>query len=166
MDKSRRKFIRNMAGIGTGIAAAGIIPGFMSSCSAPGKLFFSISIAQWSLHKSMSRWTPDGYTEGLDPLDFPMIARKQFGIDAVEYVNTFYFEKINDRSYLAELNNRCKAEGVKSVLIMVDSEGNLGASGCREKDERSKQPLSMGGSCQLPGLPFHQGQCPEFRQLG
>jgi len=115
-----------MAGIGTGIAAAGIIPGIMPSCSASGKLFFSISLAQWSLHNSMSRWTDKGYLEGLDPLDFPVIARNQFDIDAVEFVNTFYYEKINDKSYLAELNNRCKGEGVKSLLIMVDSEGDLG----------------------------------------
>ena len=115
-----------MTGLGTGIAATGIIPGIMSSCSASGKLFFSISLAQWSLHKSMSRWTAKGYTDGLDPLEFPVIARQQFGIDAVEYVNTFYFEKIREKSYLVELNNRCKGEGVTNVLIMVDSEGNLG----------------------------------------
>ena len=127
MDTSRRKFIRNIAGIGTGIAASGVMPGLIASCSASGKLFFSISLAQWSLHKSMKRWTVQGYTDAeLDPLDFPVIARKQFGIDGVEYVNTFYFEKINDKAYRSELKNRCAGEGVNSVLIMVDSEGNLG----------------------------------------
>ncbi len=127
MDKSRRKFIRNMAGIGTGIAAAGVMPGLISSCSTNGKLFFSISLAQWSLHKSMKRWSGQGYTDAeMDPLDFPVIARNQFGIDALEYVNTFYFKKMDDQAYRAELKNRCDSEGVKSILIMVDSEGNLG----------------------------------------
>jgi L-ribulose-5-phosphate 3-epimerase len=126
MEKSRRKFIRNMAGIGTGLAASSVFPGVLSSCNSPEPLFFSISLAQWSLNNTLKRWTSDGYTDGKDPLDFPVMARNQFGIDAVEYVNTFYYEKAEDKSYLSELKNRCEGEGVKSLLIMVDSEGNLG----------------------------------------
>jgi len=134
MDNSRRKFIRNMAGIGTGIAASGFFPGLLASSCSSGELFFDISLAQWSLHRNMSRWNPNGHTQGdLDALDFPVIAKKQFGIDAVEYVNTFYFEKINEVSYRTELKNRCDSEGVKSLLIMVDSEGNLG-----DPDEESR----------------------------
>ncbi len=127
MNNSRRKFIRKMAGIGTGIAASAVLPGFLGSCYGNNSLFFSISLAQWSLHKTLRRWQGDGYnkSEG-DPLDFPVIARKQFGIDAVEYVNTFYYDKAGDQDYLAELKNRCKGEGVRSLLIMVDAEGNLG----------------------------------------
>jgi sugar phosphate isomerase/epimerase len=136
MDKSRRKFIRNMAGIGTGAAAVGIFPGLLTASCSNEKLFFQISLAQWSLNKSMKRWDKDHYTEGnLDPLDFPVIARQEFGIDAVEYVNTFYFKKIDDESYRKELKERCEGEGVKSLLIMVDQEGALGDA---DKDQRMK----------------------------
>ncbi len=62
----------------------------------------------------------------LDPIDFPVLARQEFDIDGVEYVNQFYFDKAKDEKYLAELKKRCDNEGVKSLLIMVDMEGNLG----------------------------------------
>lgn len=127
MENSRRKFIRNMAGIGTGLAASTVLPGILGSCNGNNSLFFSISLAQWSLHNTLRRWTNNGYNESAgDPLDFPIIARNQFDIDAVEYVNTFYYDKTGDQAYLAELKNRCDGEGVKSLLIMVDAEGNLG----------------------------------------
>lgn len=116
-----------MAGIGTGIAASSVLPGLLASCTESGPLFFKISLAQWSLHRTLRRWTRDGYTDGTgDPLDFPIIARNQFGISAIEYVNTFYYEKTDDQAYFAELKSRCEGEGVRSVLIMVDDEGNLG----------------------------------------
>jgi sugar phosphate isomerase/epimerase len=127
MNKSRRDFIRNVAGLSAGIAASGMLPGLLASCKGSVKPFFSISLAQWSLNDTLRRWTNQGYTDGeKDPLDFPVMARNLFGIGAVEYVNTFFYEKAEDREYLSELKNRCEGEGVKSVLIMVDSEGNLG----------------------------------------
>jgi sugar phosphate isomerase/epimerase len=55
-----------------------------------------------------------------------MIAKREFGISAVEYVNTFYFSKKNDQAYWKELKSRCDGEGVESLLIMCDAEGNLG----------------------------------------
>lgn len=79
---------------------------------------FKISLAQWSLHKELS-------ASRLDPLDFPRVANG-FGIDAVEYVSTFYERKSTDRAYLSELKRRAAGEGVYSVLIMVDGEGDLG----------------------------------------
>ncbi|MEM9329328.1 MAG: sugar phosphate isomerase/epimerase family protein [Bacteroidota bacterium] len=107
-------------------------------------MFFSISLAQWSLNHSIfgkSRelgWEefgkrlkndPDSLLQGtIDPLDFPSIAKNDFGLDAVEYVNTFYFSKAEDMDYLSQLKQRCDDNGVKSVLIMCDAEGNLGDS--------------------------------------
>ncbi len=80
---------------------------------------FKISLAQWSLHKELS-------ASRLDPLDFPRVANG-FGIDAVEYVSSFYERKAADRGYLAELKRRAAGEGVWNVLIMVDGAGELGA---------------------------------------
>ena len=59
-------------------------------------------------------------------LDFPVVAKKDYAIDAVEYVNQFFKDKATDAKYLAELKKRCSDNGVKSVLIMCDGEGNLG----------------------------------------
>ena len=116
-----------MAGIGTGLAATSVIPGILGACNSPTPLFFSISLAEWSLNRTLTRWDRDHFTEATgNPLDFPIMARNLFGIDAVEYVNTFFFHQAEDKNYLAELKSRCDGEGVKSVLIMVDSEGNLG----------------------------------------
>jgi len=84
----------------------------------PADRSFSISLAQWSLNRTIK----SGF---LDHLDFPSAAKEEYGIDAVEYVNTF-FKKKNDAAYNAELRRRCDDAGVKSLLIMCDGEGNLG----------------------------------------
>ncbi|MBT5073899.1 MAG: sugar phosphate isomerase/epimerase, partial [Kordiimonadaceae bacterium] len=59
-------------------------------------------------------------------LDFPIVARNEFDIGAIEYVNTFFFDKARDKNYLAELKTRADGEGVRSLLIMCDWEGALG----------------------------------------
>ena len=79
---------------------------------------FEISLAEWSLHRTYGR-------DGRDNLDFPAKA-KSFGIDAVEYVNSFFKSKARDGDYLEELRRRCDGEGVQSLLIMCDGEGALG----------------------------------------
>ena len=58
-------------------------------------------------------------------LDFPKFAREH-GIGSVEYVNTCFFNKAENKTYLAELKKTCEGEGVKSLLIMCDAEGALG----------------------------------------
>ena len=49
------------------------------------------------------------------------------GIDGLEYVNQMFKDKAGDRAYLGQMKARADSEGVKSLLIMVDGEGNLGA---------------------------------------
>ena len=80
---------------------------------------FEISLAQWSLHRSL-------YSGELDHLDFAKISKENFGIDAIEYVNSFFFKKAEDKSYLREMKTRADDYGVKSLLIMCDNEGSLG----------------------------------------
>ena len=80
---------------------------------------FKISLAEWSLHKTL-------FAGKLDNLDFPKAAKQQFGIDAVEYVNQFFKDKAKDSDYLAELTKRAADEGVTNVLVMCDGLGNLG----------------------------------------
>ncbi len=85
------------------------------------KLLYDISLAQWSLHRALRAKGEDR----LDHLDFPATARG-LGIAAVEYVNSFFKDKARDEKYLGELRDRCDAEGVRSLLIMCDGEGDLG----------------------------------------
>jgi sugar phosphate isomerase/epimerase len=80
---------------------------------------FTISLAEWSLHKTI-------FAGKLDNLDFPKTARREFGIEAVEYVNQFFKDKARDDDYIAELAKRSADEGVTNVLVMCDGLGNLG----------------------------------------
>ena len=86
---------------------------------------FEISLAQWSLHKTL-------FKGDLDHLDFPASAANDYGISAVEYVNAFFKEK-NSPAYVRTLKQRCEDAGVKSVLIMCDGEGHTG-----DPDEKAR----------------------------
>jgi sugar phosphate isomerase/epimerase len=95
-------------------------PAPVAATPAAGKKpLFPISLAQWSLHRAL-------YAKEMTNLDFPRIAKRTYGIDGVEYVNSFWKDKASDQSYLKELKGVCDGEGVQSVLIMCDGEGNLG----------------------------------------
>lgn len=115
MTMSRRHFLARSAL--TGVALAN--PLFSRQLLAGEKPLFGISLAQWSLNKS--------FFGGIyDPIDFARIARGKFGIEAIEYVNQFYFDTLDDKLVKA-LRERADDEGVISNLIMVDREGDLGA---------------------------------------
>jgi sugar phosphate isomerase/epimerase len=66
-------------------------------------------------------------------LDFITRARKDYDLDAVEYVNQFFMDKAHDPGYLREMTSRAEGEGVRSLLIMCDSEGNLGDPSAMER---------------------------------
>ena len=80
---------------------------------------FKISLAEWSLHRTLR-------SGQLDPRDFAPLARREFGLDAVEHVNTFFQERATDWEYLTEMRKRAEGSGVRSLLIMCDAEGDLG----------------------------------------
>ena len=92
---------------------------------------FKISLAQWSLHRAF--FGEKGKTKA-NALMFAEIAKKEFGIDAVEYVNQFYASKKKDDAFPKELKKVADDNGVKSVLIMCDGEGALG-----DPDEKKRQ---------------------------
>ena len=89
---------------------------FLGDEKAP---LFRISLAEWSLHRAL-------FAGRLDNLDFARTANKDYGIDAVEYVNQFFKDKAKDQKYLAEMKQRASDVGVKNLLIMIDAEGALG----------------------------------------
>lgn len=109
----RRAFVLNSA---VGLATLHTtLPAALLSAAPP----FRISLAQWSFHKAL-------FAKQMDHLDFARVARRDYGIEAIEYVNSFFKDKAADAAYLAEMNKRAKDEGVYQHLIMIDGEGALG----------------------------------------
>lgn len=163
----RRKFIKN-----TGFAALGLgmVPTLLSGCdsrkpaadtteiiSLDDPLFFKISLAQWSLHKSFfgdtlnGNWAafgralqsdPASLLQGpLHPMDFPAIARNTYDVDTIELVNTFYFDKAKDQAFLQNFKQRCEDAGVSCHLIMCDALGDLGNTNDTERAQAIENHL-------------------------
>jgi sugar phosphate isomerase/epimerase len=95
-----------------------LFAGIMSANLFAQKQQYKISLAEWSLHRELGKGT-------ITNLDFPGIAKRVYGLDAVEYVSTFFKGKGEDAAYLTALKDSCNKYGVKSLLIMVDGEGSL-----------------------------------------
>lgn len=111
---NRRQFLQ----ISSALATSALFPSLVRGAEkAP---LFKISLAQWSLHSAL-------FAKKMDNLDFAKVAREEFGIEAIEYVNQFFKDKAKDAGYLDEMKKRAADNGVKSLLIMVDGEGQLGA---------------------------------------
>jgi sugar phosphate isomerase/epimerase len=114
---SRRQFLATTFAAATSLHAA------------EKKLLFTISLAEWSFHRAILQ------DKTMTNLDFPVRAKRDFGIDAVEFVNQMFSDKAADQSYLGELKKVCDGEGVKCVLIMCDREGNLGDPDAAKRGE-------------------------------
>src|SRR5271165_5165419 len=135
MPLTRRRFI---SGALAGTAALGFGLRLRSTWAAEGDSVgkppagkigdFKISLAEWSLHKAL-------FKKEIDNLDFPKIAREQYGIEGVEFVNQFFKDKATDSAYLKELKKIANDHGVTCVLIMIDGEGDLSTE---KTDDRNK----------------------------
>jgi sugar phosphate isomerase/epimerase len=109
-------------------AAAGLAPILpFDAFSLERKPFFEISLAEWSFHKAL-------FAKKMTNLEFPMKAKKDYGINIVEYVSPFFDKKESDQTYLKELLTTTKGEGIQNHLIMIDGEGMLG-----DLDEKARQ---------------------------
>ena len=116
----RRRFLKTISYITGGLTLSGLYP------FNKNKKPFKISLAEWSLHRAL-------FSGNLDHLDFCKIAKTEFDISAIEYVNTFFFEQARNKLYLKEMKTLADDTGVSSLLIMCDKEGNLG-----NPDEKSR----------------------------
>jgi hypothetical protein len=85
-----------------------------------------ISLAQWALIEEIraGKWKT---------LDFPGIARKDFGLNGIEFVNTLF--EVPTITYLNTLRSNAADHGMAMVLIMIDDEGD----GCAPGKEERKQ---------------------------
>ncbi len=135
---SRRKFIQQSGHYALGFGLFGLTActenaesktaeKIATPITKPIESMFKISLAQWSLHQTI-------FDNKIDHLDFAEVARKEFNIGAVEYVNGFFKDKATDTKYLNEMIKRADDNGVKSLIIMIDGEGDLGVM-----DEKERQ---------------------------
>ncbi|HEY2721851.1 MAG TPA: TIM barrel protein [Chitinophagaceae bacterium] len=85
-----------------------------------------ISLAEWALVEEIraGKWKN---------IDFPRIAREEFSLNGIEFVNTL-FESPTE-TYLRTLKQNANDYGVEMILIMVDEEGD----GCAETKTGRKQ---------------------------
>jgi sugar phosphate isomerase/epimerase len=116
-NRDRRSFIKNIGMLGAAAGLSSMLP--FDVLAGAKKEFFKISLAEWSFHKAL-------FSGKMTNLEFPMRAKKEFGINIVEYVSPFFDKKESDAAYLKELLTITKNEGIQNHLIMVDGEGELG----------------------------------------
>lgn len=125
---NRRSFVKKSAIAG---AASILAPGLIVSLEAsptPRMVRDDVSIAQWALVQEVKegKWKT---------LDFPKIAREDFDINGIEFVNTLF--EVPTLRYLNTLKRNAEDHGVTMVLIMVDDEGET----CTPSKEERKQTV-------------------------
>lgn len=123
---TRRDFVGKSVLAGTAgiLAPTAIKASFVSP--TPRMTTDDISLAQWALVDELraGKWKN---------LDFPAIARKDFGLNGIEFVNTLF--EVPTEGYLKRLKKNAEDNGVTMVLIMVDDEGD----GCSPTKEERRQ---------------------------
>jgi sugar phosphate isomerase/epimerase len=125
----RRTFLKLSGGA---ICMANTMPSLFAAND--DKELFDISLAEWSLVKSLKGGK-------MTNLDFPRVAKRDFEIDCIEFVDQFFADKSKDEPYLRELKKRAEDEGVKMGLIMLDTNGQLGAADKAERDKSVEKTL-------------------------
>ncbi len=123
---TRRNFIEKSMIIGAaGVAAPSMIKA-ATMAQTPRLIKDDISLAQWALVEEIEKgiWKT---------LDFPKVARNDFGLNGIEFVNTLF--EVPTEEYLRQLKKNAADNGVTMVLIMVDDEGD----GCSSAKEDRRQ---------------------------
>ena len=123
---TRRNFLeKSMVAGAAGIIAPSVIGSSLTNAT-PRLIKDDISIAQWALVNEVrsGEWTT---------LDFAKVARTDFGLNGIEFVNTLF--DVPTQSYLNRLIRNAEEHDVTMVLIMVDSEGD----GCSDTKEGRHQ---------------------------
>lgn len=85
-----------------------------------------ISLAQWSL---IDEWRAGKWKT----LDFPRLAREDFDLNGVEFVNTLF--EVPTEAWLKQLKQNAATHGITMALIMIDDEGD----GCSPDKKAQKE---------------------------
>ena len=123
---NRRSFIeKSLLASASGVLAPSLL-NLSHAQATPGMTKDDISLAQWALVDEVrsGKWKT---------LDFPRIAREDFGLNGIEFVNTLF--EVPTMDYLNTLKKNAEDQGVEMVLIMVDQEGD----GCSATKEERQQ---------------------------
>ncbi len=114
---TRRNFLGKTLAMGAGLSSLTLVKNTKLN-AALRTTKDDISLAEWALVKEIraGKWTNS---------DFPRIAKEDFGINGIEFVNTLF--EVPTYGYLQRLKRNADNLGVKMVLIMVDSEGATAA---------------------------------------
>src|SRR6516165_11998114 len=85
-----------------------------------------ISLAEWALVEEIraGKWKN---------IDFARVAREDFGLNGIEFVNTLF--EVPTETYLQQLKQNANDHGVEMVLIMIDDEGD----GCSPSESGRRQ---------------------------
>lgn len=109
---TRRNFLQG--------AAAATVAGIATASLAEGKKRdFKISVAAWSLHKEI-------FAGKLKSVDAFKLIREEWDIDGFELVNNLL--EVTTADYVNRLRRESEKYKVEIPLIMIDSEGPLGAA--------------------------------------
>jgi len=125
---NRRNFIERTAVLGaTGLLTpVAMKAAEKNTTPVPRMIKDDISLAQWALVEEIraGKWKTT---------DFARIAREDFGISGIEYVNILM--EVPTEGYLKKLKKNAEDHGVTNVLIMVDDEGD----GCMHTKDGRRQ---------------------------
>jgi len=123
---NRRGFLEKTAILGASAYMAPVLSQGSNVRATPRMTYDDISLAQWALVEEIreGKWKT---------LDFAKIAREDFDLNGIEFVNTLF--EVPTVDYLNQLKKNADEHGVKMVLIMVDAEGD----GCEPTMELRKQ---------------------------
>lgn len=114
----RRKFVQQSTLTLAGMAVFGSTAGQLNARLNPFDKDLKISLAQWSLHRTINKGE-------MTNLDFAQVTQNVYGIGAIEYVSRFFVGREKEKAYLDDLNKRASDHNVRQLLIMVDGEGGL-----------------------------------------
>jgi L-ribulose-5-phosphate 3-epimerase len=123
---SRRDFMR-AALTGGGLASLAGRVATAQSESRPGKYDFDISLAGWSLHRTIGRGK-----DQKDMIEMPAFTRETFDIGAIELVNGMLSSTKPD--YFDKLAKNAADNNIKILLIMVDGQGEIGSDDQKRRD--------------------------------
>jgi sugar phosphate isomerase/epimerase len=113
MTQSRRQFLNQLGLSAAGLSLASMVPSQPVARTTAKKFSFDISLAEFSFAGELM-------SGKMTNMEFPARTKKEFGINALEYVSMFFTNKHTDQTYLKELRQRTDDLGMKNNLIMVD----------------------------------------------
>lgn len=126
---TRRSFLSRSVAMGTCLGGS-LFAGKAKANRARETAKDDISIAQWALVREIreGKWKNS---------EFPRIAREDFDINGIEFVNTLF--ELPTYSHLKTLQRNAEKYNVTMVLIMVDDEGETCSP---SKEERTQTAIN------------------------